>query len=73
MVQELPRIQPCSVPAFMRAIGLNPRPSGVPSADYARILAAFKLGLEDGRLTQNGRNAWRVAGKSDERGERRAS
>jgi hypothetical protein len=61
VVQELPAHQPCSVPAFVRAIGFNPRPNGAPSTIYARMLAAFQLGLEDGRLAQNGRNAWRVA------------
>jgi hypothetical protein len=63
VVQELPHHQPCSVPTFVKAIGFNPRPGGVPSATYARLLAAFQQGEEDGRLTQNGRNSWRVAEK----------
>lgn len=67
VVQELPAMQPCSVPEFCRRIGFNPRPNGIPSSVYARILAAFQQGLEDGKLTNNGRNAWRVVGKTDER------
>jgi hypothetical protein len=68
VLQELPALQPCSVPEFCRRIGFNPRPNGVPSSTYARILAAFHQGLEEGKLHQNGRNSWRVAEK-----EKRAS
>jgi hypothetical protein len=61
IVEELPNHSPCSVPEFCRKIGFNPRPGGVPSSVYARLLAAFQLGEEQGKLSQNGRNSWRVA------------
>jgi hypothetical protein len=61
ILEELPNHSPCSVPMFVKRIGFNPRPGGSPSAIYARILAAFQQALDDGKLTQNGRNGWRVA------------
>lgn len=70
VVQELPNHQPCSIPDFVRKIGFNPRPNGTPSPVYARFLAAFQLGLEEGKLTQNGRNSWRV---TDRQSQARAS
>ena len=61
VVEELPNHSPCSVPEFVKAIGFQPRPHGIPSPVYRRILAAFELGEERGKLTKNGRNSWRVA------------
>lgn len=60
VVQVLPSIEPCTVPDFVRQVGFDPRPHGQPSTVYARILAAFRKGEREGRLTANGRK-WRVA------------
>ena len=63
VVQELPSIQPCSIPDFVKKAGFDPRPHGSPSAAYARILAAFHKGESEGRIEQrNGnRHQWCVA------------
>lgn len=61
VLERLPDVQPCTVPGFMkRALRLEARPGGTPSSVYARVLAAFRLASEQGKIVANGR-LWRVA------------
>jgi hypothetical protein len=60
VVQKLPPHSPCSVQKFMRAIGVEPKPRGNTSHAYQRMLAAFREGERQGRLSRNGIK-WRVA------------
>jgi hypothetical protein len=63
VLQELPSLQPCTVPDFVKRLGFVPRPRGNTGRIYRRFLAAFEEGLRAGKLSKNGWN-WRVVGVS---------
>ena len=66
IVEKLPPHEPCSVQAFMLAVGVEPRPNGMPSTAYQRMLAAFRKGETEGKLSRNGIK-WRVVRREDRR------
>lgn len=63
VLQELPPLQPCSVPKFLERLGFVARPFGYPGVVYERMLAAFARGLREGKLVKH-HNEWRVVGVS---------
>lgn len=66
ILEKLPAHEPCSVQAFMLGIGVEPRPRGMPGTAYQRMLAAFRDGERQGKLSRNGIK-WRVARKEEKR------
>jgi hypothetical protein len=60
VVQELPRLQPCSVETFVRGIGFEPKPDGKPSEAWTRMRNAFFNGQRRKVLQQVSDGMWIV-------------
>jgi hypothetical protein len=65
VAQRLGAYAPCTVPTFMKRLGIEARPFGNPGKLYNRMLAAFRRAKEQGKIDNcmNGRT-WRVVVQS---------